>query len=125
MECQRRAEIGNRPATAHLGEQRAIGDRPRDPVRHDTEAALNVSPVQHAVSPSILSSSAASSRVGAARAANAAGCTCSSSTRACFATALPGSTRRLEEHTSELQSLMRIPYAVFCLKKKKTVNNRL
>src|SRR3546814_2907786 len=25
-----------------------------------------------------------------------------------------------EEHTSELQSLMRIPYAVFCLKKKKT-----
>src|SRR3546814_3348132 len=28
--------------------------------------------------------------------------------------------RRSEEHTSELQSLMRIPYAVFCLKKKKT-----
>src|SRR3546814_8977033 len=27
--------------------------------------------------------------------------------------------RRLEEHTSELQSLMRISYAVFCLKKKK------
>src|SRR3546814_5272537 len=27
---------------------------------------------------------------------------------------------RLEEHTSELQSLMRITYAVFCLKKKKT-----
>src|SRR3546814_4658406 len=32
--------------------------------------------------------------------------------RACF-------TRRSEEHTSELQSLMRISYAVFCLKKKK------
>src|SRR3546814_10279852 len=31
---------------------------------------------------------------------------------------LPGS--RSEEHTSELQSLMRISYAVFCLKKKKT-----
>src|SRR3546814_3036902 len=30
-----------------------------------------------------------------------------------------GSTRRSEEHTSELQSLMRISYAVFCLKKKK------
>src|SRR3546814_8711636 len=29
------------------------------------------------------------------------------------------STRRSEEHTSELQSLMRISYAVFCLKKKK------
>src|SRR3546814_7545035 len=30
---------------------------------------------------------------------------------------------RSEEHTSELQSLMRISYAVFCLKKKK--NNKL
>src|SRR3546814_3201444 len=37
--------------------------------------------------------------------------------------ALPGCARRggwrSEEHTSELQSLMRISYAVFCLKKKK------
>src|SRR3546814_4897924 len=31
-------------------------------------------------------------------------------------------TTRSEEHTSELQSLMRISYAVFCLKKKKTKN---
>src|SRR3546814_10056491 len=31
--------------------------------------------------------------------------------------------RRSEEHTSELQSLMRISYAVFCLKKKKINNN--
>src|SRR3546814_9034108 len=30
---------------------------------------------------------------------------------------------RSEEHTSELQSLMRISYAVFCLKKKKTSRN--
>src|SRR3546814_3469103 len=30
---------------------------------------------------------------------------------------------RSEEHTSELQSLMRISYAVFCLKKKKTINH--
>src|SRR3546814_9595862 len=30
--------------------------------------------------------------------------------------------RRSEEHTSELQSLMRISYAVFCLKKKKIYN---
>src|SRR3546814_5127758 len=30
--------------------------------------------------------------------------------------------RRSEEHTSELQSLMRISYAVFCLKKKKQLN---
>src|SRR3546814_7913079 len=30
--------------------------------------------------------------------------------------------QRSEEHTSELQSLMRISYAVFCLKKKNNVN---
>src|SRR3546814_4706242 len=30
---------------------------------------------------------------------------------------------RSEEHTSELQSLMRISYAVFCLKKKKKIRN--
>src|SRR3546814_9867677 len=32
----------------------------------------------------------------------------------------PSSTGRSEEHTSELQSLMRISYAVFCLKKTKS-----
>src|SRR3546814_2401609 len=40
------------------------------------------------------------------------------------ARAHPGPGVRSEEHTSELQSLMRISYAVFCLKKKKkTINN--
>src|SRR3546814_10149478 len=34
-----------------------------------------------------------------------------------------GDRRRAEEHTSELQSLMRISYAVFCLKKKTTKAN--
>src|SRR3546814_1782322 len=34
-----------------------------------------------------------------------------------------GRSARSEEHTSELQSLMRISYAVFCLKKKKTKHN--
>src|SRR3546814_1339997 len=34
------------------------------------------------------------------------------------------SLRRSEEHTSELQSLMRISYAVFCLKKKKNQQNK-
>src|SRR3546814_4942504 len=33
-----------------------------------------------------------------------------------------GAERRSEEHTSELQSLMRISYAVFCLKKKNIKN---
>src|SRR3546814_6791844 len=35
-----------------------------------------------------------------------------------------GGADRSEEHTSELQSLMRISYAVFCLKKKKNENNK-
>src|SRR3546814_3651108 len=35
-----------------------------------------------------------------------------------------GMPMRSEEHTSELQSLMRISYAVFCLKKKNTSQNR-
>src|SRR3546814_1292235 len=35
--------------------------------------------------------------------------------------ALPGAALRSEEHTSELQSLMRISYAVFCLKKQTIV----
>src|SRR3546814_6307044 len=33
-------------------------------------------------------------------------------------------TVRSEEHTSELQSLMRISYAVFCLKKQKNIHNQ-
>src|SRR3546814_8738412 len=40
--------------------------------------------------------------------------------RICFIRQL----RRSEEHTSELQSLMRISYAVFCLKKKNTQNTK-
>src|SRR3546814_8267674 len=35
----------------------------------------------------------------------------------------PDAAMRSEEHTSELQSLMRISYAVFCLKKKKPTHN--
>src|SRR3546814_1066507 len=36
----------------------------------------------------------------------------------CVGFVLAGGASRSEEHTSELQSLMRISYAVFCLKKK-------
>src|SRR3546814_10916884 len=36
----------------------------------------------------------------------------------------PEGERRSEEHTSELQSLMRISYAVFCLKKNKKQKNK-
>src|SRR3546814_2329301 len=38
--------------------------------------------------------------------------------------AVGASGARSEEHTSELQSLMRISYAVFCLKKKKNTQTR-
>src|SRR3546814_2181717 len=38
--------------------------------------------------------------------------------------AAPRRRRRSEEHTSELQSLMRISYAVFCLKKKTKTNKQ-
>src|SRR3546814_5446228 len=38
-------------------------------------------------------------------------------------TVLNTTTARSEEHTSELQSLMRISYAVFCLKKNNKKNN--
>src|SRR3546814_14470371 len=44
----------------------------------------------------------------------------SSADVATLANLLPNISRS-EEHTSELQSLMRISYAVFCLKKKKTI----
>src|SRR3546814_9286859 len=40
-----------------------------------------------------------------------------------FAKSISCSIQRSEEHTSELQSLMRISYAVFCLKKKNTKYN--
>src|SRR3546814_3336359 len=42
-----------------------------------------------------------------------------------FANAIDGMNGdRSEEHTSELQSLMRISYAVFCLKKKKKIKTQ-
>src|SRR3546814_10800129 len=40
------------------------------------------------------------------------------------ASTLGGTIARSEEHTSELQSLMRISYAVFCLKKKNTQHEK-
>src|SRR3546814_6719669 len=47
---------------------------------------------------------------------------CYSCVKACPRTrSTAAATRRSEEHTSELQSLMRTSYAVFCLKKKTTI----
>src|SRR3546814_3084253 len=58
---------------------------------------------------------------------------CTNSTRAAEqrwpaevkAEAITSLTSRSEEHTSELQSLMRISYAVFCLKKKKNKKHEI
>src|SRR3546814_9335988 len=48
------------------------------------------------------------------------GCRATVSSKACLVRpAFTAMAARSEEHTSELQSLMRISYAVFCLKKKK------
>src|SRR3546814_3144250 len=45
--------------------------------------------------------------------------------KACRHKALAKRGNRSEEHTSELQSLMRISYAVFCLKKKTKINQSM
>src|SRR3546814_4208485 len=45
--------------------------------------------------------------------------------RACWKKTTIAGTGRSEEHTSELQSLMRISYAVFCLKKKNRPRHQL
>src|SRR3546814_5359196 len=42
-----------------------------------------------------------------------------------FFAGMPNLFQGSEEHTSELQSLMRISYAVFCLKKKKNSNSTI
>src|SRR3546814_7705218 len=44
--------------------------------------------------------------------------------RDCADAVPPVAKKRSEEHTSELQSIMRISYAVFCLKKKTSTTNR-
>src|SRR3546814_4255870 len=52
-------------------------------------------------------------------------CTQPSFSRALVGSPISRSKSRSEEHTSELQSLMRISYAVFCLKKKKQRNKQI
>src|SRR3546814_963860 len=64
-------------------------------------------------------------RLGAGTKRGHAAIPCTAITAFMRATARSGSlSRRSEEHTSELQSLMRISYAVFCLKKKKKTTPR-
>src|SRR3546814_4145693 len=51
-------------------------------------------------------------------------CACTSCDSMLLISDRAASMRRSEEHTSELQSLMRISYAVFCLKKKKNQSQK-
>src|SRR3546814_10700044 len=59
-----------------------------------------------------------------AQAARSAAASASRSPRPASPAAPASPPPRSEEHTSELQSLMRISYAVFCLKKKKIQKHR-
>src|SRR3546814_9069844 len=69
--------------------------------------------------PARVSAAAADSETGAMNSAQASGKLCATiDSVTIISTAIVHI--RSEEHTSELQSLMRISYAVFCLKKKKT-----
>src|SRR3546814_6515446 len=62
---------------------------------------------------------------GSAERARAASSSCEAPRSRAVASSTRAALRvRSEEHTSELQSLMRISYAVFCLKKKKTQNQQ-
>src|SRR3546814_3748954 len=76
--------------------------------------------VSHAISPARLSSVTPAS---APRIAPLTALQCGR-TRQFSSSAHSWRVSRSEEHTSELQSLMRISYAVFCLKKKKKKNKR-
>src|SRR3546814_2085167 len=63
--------------------------------------------------------SAVSARASPANTSGGSVCSCLSDASSAASSGQRGCCARSEEHTSELQSLMRISYAVFCLKKKK------
>src|SRR3546814_3760012 len=108
--------VGLRPSTHHIDHVRVAGSKARMPKpryspsgRSRILSSIVPSPPrvgQHALLPP----NSAQSSLPASR----------SFSRRCQTSQLPTSHRqsRSEEHTSELQSLMRISYAVFCLKKK-------
>src|SRR3546814_5622760 len=90
---------------------------PMKPAREPVQTALDTLPLAALSRHSLISSTADGPPVedgGAAAAGAAEG--------SCVDCAIAGTANkrvaRSEEHTSELQSLMRISYAVFCLKKK-------
>src|SRR3546814_4239669 len=85
-----------------------------------TMQVRNAAPVITSITSQSASSSSASS-ISTAAAASSPNLCGTTAAKPCTSNT-PRLTLRSEEHTSELQSLMRISYAVFCLKKKKTNN---
>src|SRR3546814_8056067 len=79
---------------------------------HDPRLAEAVGPVR-------IDRGRAADRAGPAQRCGACGLAREGELLGCVQNGYPIWAARSEEHTSELQSLMRISYAVFCLKKKK------
>src|SRR3546814_4410819 len=106
---------GNGETCLAIGRQMRVLDDPAGADDHDRPGLRRHRPV---LTPG------SAGRVHASASARACACASSSAVGASPVTAAVSmsSTMRSEEHTSELQSLMRISYAVFCLKKKKTQN---
>src|SRR3546814_9758537 len=84
-------------------------------IREVGAAVVNVDKLTYAATPEALEDAAESPRYAFAKVDICDG----PALRRVFAEQRPDAVMRSEEHTSELQSLMRISYAVFCLKKKK------
>src|SRR3546814_2278152 len=107
--------VGEEGTGAAVRRRRAVPARPLVRQRHRTAAALLPAAMARARCDARRGGLAA----GAARGVRACRAPAADERRALRRAAV-GRPRRSEEHTSELQSLMRISYAVFCLKKKKT-----
>src|SRR3546814_9466455 len=84
------------------------------PTRRSSDLIDTMPRAMAAPSPRVLFSFTCAAKISAG--SISAGGMCAAQGRARASAAL--SRKRSEEHTSELQSLMRISYAVFCLKKK-------
>src|SRR3546814_10905388 len=90
-----------------------------DPLR-----LMDVCAVSDGAAALIVSSVAYASRIGKASAPRVAAISTVTPSFASALVEMPDIATRSEEHTSELQSLMRNSYAVFCLKKTKDINDK-
>src|SRR3546814_3614215 len=100
-------KVGFRPVVSHINFTMLIG---RHRARIDVQIGIEL-PNAHTITPRLQQCCKASRHKAFAKRGN-------------HAAGDENEPRRSEEHTSELQSLMRISYAVFCLTKQKTHNRR-